>query len=90
MSEQAARRQEAAVARMKVVVPAFFAVGFLFFSAITILPLAGMPTPPLDPEGGLRQLLVWLAAASACGGLFALFSGLVVALSAVSDAEAEP
>lgn len=89
MSETADRRREAAVARMKVVVPAFFAVGFLFFSAITIFPLAGMPTPPLDPRGGLRPLLVWLAAACACGALFALFSGLVVALSVSSDEEGE-
>jgi hypothetical protein len=89
MSDTAARRREAAVARLKVVVPAFFAIGFLFFSAITVFPLAGMPTPPLDPRGGVRPLLVWLAAACASGGLFALFSGLVVALSASSDDEGE-
>jgi hypothetical protein len=90
MSNNATGRREAAVARMKVVVPTFFAIGFLFFSAITIFPLAGMPTPPLDPQGGVRQLLVWLAAACSTGGLFALFSGLVVALWAGSDDEAEP
>lgn len=87
MSDTAARKREVALARMKLVVPAFFAVGFLFFTAITIFPLAGMPGPPLAPGGGLRPLLVWLAVASACGGLFALFSGLVVALSASSDDE---
>jgi len=89
MSDIAARKRAEAVARMKLVVPVFFAVGFLFFAAITIFPLAGMPGPPLAPGGGVGPLLVWLAVASACGGLFALFSGLVVALSANSDDEAD-
>ena len=85
MPDASARRQEEAVSRLKIVVPALFALGFLFYSAITVFPLAGMPGPPLEPSGGTRPLLVWLAVASACGGLFALFGGLVVALSAGSD-----
>jgi hypothetical protein len=84
-SDTAASRRGAAVSKLRVVVPALFALGFLFYSAITVFPLAGMPGPPLDPRGGARPLLVWLAAASACGGLFALFGGLVVALAANSD-----
>ncbi|HEV2390466.1 MAG TPA: hypothetical protein VGS04_07065 [Nitrososphaerales archaeon] len=89
MSDTAARRREAAISKLRLVVPALFAIGFLFFSAITIFPLAGMPGPPLDPRGGARPLLLWLAVASACGGLFALFGGLVVALSASPEDASE-
>jgi hypothetical protein len=85
LSESAARRREAAIARLRLVVPALFTLGFLFYSAITVFPLAGMPAPPLDPLSGTRSLLLWLAIASACGGVFALFGGLVVALAASSD-----
>jgi hypothetical protein len=89
LSDAATRRREAAISRLKLVLPALFALGFLFFSAITVFPLAGMPGPPLDPRGGARPLLLWLAVATACGGLFALFGGLVVALSASSDDAAD-
>jgi len=89
LSATAARRREAAISRLKLVLPALFALGFLFFSAITVFPLSGMPGPPLDPRGGTRPLLLWLAVASACGGLFALFGGLVVALSSSSDDDAD-
>jgi hypothetical protein len=85
LSDAAAKRREMAIARLKVVVPALFALGFLFYSAITVFPLAGMPSPPLDPLGGTRPLLLWLGAAGACGSLFALFGGLIVALAASSD-----
>ena len=84
-SPDTAARRDAAVARLKLLVPALFGLGFLFYSAITVFPLAGMPGPPLDPRGGTGPLLLWLAAAGACGGLFALFGGLVVALAAGSD-----
>jgi hypothetical protein len=89
LSDSAARRRRAAVSRLRIVVPALFALGFLFYSAITIFPLAGMPGPPLDPRGGTGPLLLWLAVASACGGLFALFGALVVAVSASSEDETE-
>jgi hypothetical protein len=84
LSDTTARRREVAIARLKLLVPALFTLGFLFYSAITVFPLSGMPGPPLDPRGGTRPLLLWLAAAGACGGLFALFGGLVVTLSASS------
>ncbi|MGH9918854.1 MAG: hypothetical protein ACRD6W_08315 [Nitrososphaerales archaeon] len=84
LSETAERRRAAAISRLKLLVPALFVLGFLFYSAITIFPLAGMPGLPLNPSGGVRPLLVWLAAAGACGGLFALFGGMVVAISASS------
>lgn len=84
LSDTAARTREVAIARLKLLVPALFILGFLFYSAITVFPLSGMPGPPLDPRGGTRPLLLWLAAAGASGGLFALFGGLVVTLSASS------
>ncbi|MDG6915542.1 MAG: hypothetical protein JRM90_06195 [Nitrososphaerota archaeon] len=74
--------REVAAARLKRLMPALFAFGFLFYTGITVLPLAGMPGPPLSPQGGLGPLLIWIAAASACGALFALFGGMVVAVSA--------
>jgi hypothetical protein len=89
LSNTASRSRRAAVSRLKIVVPALFVLGFLFFSAITVFPLAGMPAPPLDPRGGTQPLLLWLAVASACGGLFALFGALVVAISASSEDEPE-
>jgi hypothetical protein len=85
LSDAAERRRAAAISRLKLLVPALFVLGFLFYSAITVFPLAGMPGPPLNPSGGVRPLLLWLGAAGACGGLFALFGGLVVAVSASSD-----
>lgn len=85
LPEPAATRREEAVSRLKILVPALFALGFLFYSAITVFPLAGMPGPPINPLAGTASLVLWLAVASACGGLFALFGGLVVALSASSD-----
>jgi len=88
-SDAGTRRREAAISRLKLLVPALFALGFLFFSAITVFPLAGMPGPPLKPAGGTAPLLLWLAVASACGGLFALFGALVVALSVSSDEDEE-
>lgn len=89
LADPGARRREEAVSRLKILVPALFALGFLFYSAITVFPLAGMPGPPLAPSGGIRPLLLWLAVASACGGLFALFGGMVVALYASSDDDVE-
>jgi membrane associated rhomboid family serine protease len=89
LSSADVRRREAAIAKLKLLVPALFALGFLFYLAITVFPLAGMPGPPPSPQGGVGPLLVWLASASACGGLFALFGGLVVALSASSDEDAD-
>ena len=88
-SDAATRRREAAITRLKLLVPGLFALGFLFYSAITFFPLAGMPGPPLDPLAGTRPLFLWLAAAGACGGLFALFGGMVVAVSASSDDHAD-
>lgn len=87
LSEGAERRRKAAVRRLRTLVPALFSLGFLFFAAITVFPLAGMPGPPLNPQGGIVHLLIWLAASSACGALFALFGGLVVAVSAASEDE---
>ena len=78
-------RREAAVRRLKLVVPALFALGFLFYAGISVFPLAGMPGPPPTPLGSIVALLLWLAVASACGGLFALFGALIVAVSAGSD-----
>ena len=67
------------------VAPALFALGFLFYAAITVYPLAGMPAPPLSPSGPNGSLAEWLAIAFASGGLFALFGTLMVALSASPD-----
>ncbi len=88
LSDTAAREREAALRRLKLLLPALFVLGFLFYTAISVYPLAGMPGPPPDPRGGIRPLLVWLATASASGGLFALFGALVIAVSGSSD-EAE-
>ncbi len=88
MSDAAERKRKAAVGKLKVLVPALFALGFLFYAAITAYPLAGMPGPPLDPFGGARSFLLWLAVACAAGGLFALFGALVVAISASADDQA--
>ena len=85
MSDRAERNREAAVRRLKVVVPALFAVGFMFYVAITIFPLAGMPLPPRTPFGASGSLLPWLAIACASGGVLALFGALVVAFSASTD-----
>ncbi len=78
MSEPAKRR-EAALKRMRLLLPALFALGFLFYAAITVYPLAGMPAPPPNPSGGMGPLLLWVAVASAIGGLFTLFGALVLA-----------
>lgn len=83
LSDAAARR-EAAIKRLKLLLPALFALGFLFFVAITVYPLAGMPGPPPSPSGGLRPLLIWIGEACASGFLFALFGALVVAVSSGS------
>jgi hypothetical protein len=85
LSDSSARRREAAIRRLKLLVPALFALGFLFYAAITVYPLAGMPAPPPDPLVGGRPLILWLIVASACGGLFALFGALVVAVSGSSE-----
>lgn len=85
LSDEAARRREKAIARLKTVVPLLFVLGFLFYAAITVYPLAGMPGEPIDPLDGIRPFLLWVAVSSACGGLFALFGGLVVAVSGASD-----
>lgn len=81
------KRRAATLRRLKLVVPALFALGFVFYAAISVYPLAGMPGPPPSPSGGLRELATWLAVASASGGLFALFGALVVAVSAGLDEE---
>lgn len=78
-------RRDVAAGRLKTVMPALFALGFLFYAGVTVLPLAGMPGPPLSPQGGIEQLLIWIAASSACGLLFALFGGMVVAVSAAPE-----
>lgn len=88
LSDTAARRREAAIGRLKLLVPALFALGFMFYAALSVYPLAGMPGPPLTPFGGARPLLLWLAVACASGGLFALFGALVVAVSASAEGEA--
>lgn len=88
MSQTAERRRGAAIGRLKLLVPSLFALGFIFYAAITVYPLAGMPGPPWDPYGGVRPLLSWLAVACASGGLFALFGALMVAVSASADVDA--
>ena len=65
-----------------------FAIGFMFYVAITVFPLAGMPAPPLQPFGPAGSLLLWLAIACASGGLLALLGALVVAVSASEDDQA--
>jgi drug/metabolite transporter (DMT)-like permease len=87
LSDPAAKRRRAAIERLKLLLPALFVLGFLFYAAITVYPLAGMPGPPPDPLGGTLPLLLWLGVAMACGGLFALFGALVVAISGSSDDE---
>jgi len=88
LPDRAERNREAAIKRLKLLVPALFALGFAFFAAITVYPLAGMPGPPLTPFGGAASFLLWLAVAGATGGLFALFGALVVAVSQSADDEA--
>jgi polyferredoxin len=85
MADTAETNREAAIRRLKVFVPALFALGFLFFVAITIYPLAGMPASPLQPFGPGGSLLLWLAVACASGSLFALFGALFIAASASGD-----
>jgi len=88
LSDRAERNRGAAVRKLKIVVPALFALGFLFYLGITVYPLAGMPAPPLSPFGASGSFLPWLAIACASGGLLALLGGLVVAFSASADDEA--
>ncbi|HUI00542.1 MAG TPA: hypothetical protein VLX56_02795 [Nitrososphaerales archaeon] len=76
------RKRMLAIRRVKIAGPALFALGFLFYSAITVFPLAGMPAPPLSPFAGLGSLVEWLGIACASGGLFALFGVLVIAIAA--------
>jgi hypothetical protein len=85
LSGALAKRREMAIRRIKIVVPVLFALGFLFFTGITVVPLAGMPGPPLSPAGGVTHLLIWIGVACAVGGLFALFSALLIAVSASAD-----
>ncbi len=87
MSDAAERNREAAIRRLKLVVPSLFALGFMFFVAITVFPLAGMPAFPLEPFGPTGSLPLWLAIACASGGVFALFGALLVAVSASTDDE---
>jgi hypothetical protein len=88
LADTAERDREAAIGKLKLLVPVLFVLGFMFYVAITVYPLAGMPAPPLDPFGATGSLLLWLAIACASGGLLALFGALVVAVSASADDEA--
>jgi hypothetical protein len=88
LADTAERNREKAIGKLKLLVPALFTLGFIFYVAITVYPLAGMPGPPLSPFGTAGSLLPWLAIACASGGLFALFGALVVAISASADDEA--
>jgi hypothetical protein len=85
LAESMASRREAALRRIRIVVPILFALGFLFFAGITVFPLAGMPGPPLSPAGGMIHALIWIGVACAVGGLFALFGTLLIAISASGD-----
>jgi Na+/proline symporter len=85
MADAAERNREAAIRRLKLLVPALFGLGFMFFVAITVYPLAGMPASPLQPFGPTGSPLTWLAIACVSGGLFALFGALVVAVSASAE-----
>jgi len=87
LSGTGARSRAEAIRKLKILVPSLFALGFLFYSAITVYPLAGMPGPPSAPFGGAGPLLLWLGEAAACGGLFALFGALVVVVSAGAEEE---
>ncbi len=84
-SESAERKREAAIGRLKILVPALFAVGFLFYVAVTVYPLAGMPAQPLYPFGPSGTPILWFAIACASGGLLALLGALLVAVSATPD-----
>jgi hypothetical protein len=88
LSDKEEESRDIAVRRLKVVVPGLFAVGFMFYVAITVFPLAGMPLPPLSPFGATGSLLPWLAIACASGGVLALFGALVVAFSASAEGDA--
>ena len=88
MADSPKRNREVAIRRLKLLVPALFALGFMFFVAITIYPLAGMPASPLQPFGPSGSPLPWLAVACTSGGLFALFGALVVAVSASTGGDA--
>jgi len=88
LSEIADRNREAAIRKLKVLLPVLFAIGFMFYVAITVFPLAGMPAPPLQPFGPAGSLPLWLAIACASGGLLALLGALVVAVSASEDDQA--
>jgi hypothetical protein len=77
--------RESAIRKLKLLGPALFGVGFLFYVAVTIFPLAGMPAAPLNPLSGTSSALLWLAIACASGGLFALFGVMVVVVSASND-----
>jgi hypothetical protein len=85
LADAAERRRKAAIRKLKVVLPSLFTLGFAFYVAITVYPLAGMPASPLQPFGPTGSLPMWLATACASGGLFALFGALLVAVSASSD-----
>jgi Na+/proline symporter len=88
LSDAAERNREAAIRRLKLLVPVLFVLGFLFFVGITVYPLAGMPAFPLQPFGPTGSLPLWIAVACASGGLFGLFGALLVAVSASADDEA--
>ena len=83
----AERNREVAIRRLRVLVPSLFALGFMFYVAITFYPLAGMPAPPLDPFTGSGSILLWLAIGCASGGLLALLGALGVAIAAGGDDE---
>ena len=85
MPESAERKRESAIRRLKLLSPALFGLGFLFYVAVTVYPLAGMPAAPLTPLGGTSSALLWLGIACASGGLFALFGVMVVVVSASND-----
>jgi hypothetical protein len=81
----AERNRESAIRKLKLLAPALFMLGFLFYVAVTVYPLAGMPAAPLSPLSGTSSALLWFGIACASGGLFALFGVMVVVVSASND-----
>jgi len=83
--ETAERNRASAIKKLKILTPIMFVIGFAFYVGVTIFPLAGMPSAPPNPFGGLGAALLWLGIACASGGLLALFGALVVAVSHIEE-----